>query len=94
MGRVVGPGESLWTDDDRTWAVALLEEEAEQCGGCGSPLAETTDPEHDGMYRSSIVRCHRCTEQQSAADEHYKSGADPGFLVRTYLGTLPNLAGS
>jgi hypothetical protein len=85
LGRVVSPGEALWTDDDRSWAVALLEEEAEQCGGCGSPLAETTDPDNQYQYASTIVRCHRCTEQQSAADVHYRSGADPGFLVRTEL---------
>jgi hypothetical protein len=94
MGRVVAPGESLWTDDDRSWAVALLEEEGDQCGGCGSPLAETTDPDHDGMYRSSIVRCHRCTEMQSAADEHYRTGAKPGFLIRTQLRDLPALTKS
>jgi hypothetical protein len=91
MGRVVGPGEALWTDDDRTWAVALLEEEAEQCGGCGAPLEETTDPANEHRYTSAIVRCHRCTEQQSAAAAHHKSGADPGFLVRTELHRPPDL---
>lgn len=79
----------MWTDDDRTWAVALLDEEAEQCGGCGAPLAETTDPDNEYRYVTSIIRCHRCTEQQSAADEHYKSKAKPGFLMRTELKLPP-----
>lgn len=85
MGRTVVPGEPLWNDDDRSWALALLAEEAEECPSCGGALEETTDPENEQRYRSSIVRCHRCTEQLSAAHAHHESKAAPGFLVRTDL---------
>ena len=42
LGRVVGEGEPLWLEDDRAWAMALLEVEADTCSGCGNPLSETT----------------------------------------------------
>ncbi|MFD0570132.1 hypothetical protein ACFQ0T_14025 [Kitasatospora gansuensis] len=55
-----GPGEALWTAEDRAWALALLEVEAQACSGCGHPLAETLDPELEDRWAAEALRCHAC----------------------------------
>lgn len=47
LGRVVGRGEPTWLDDDRAWAMALLEVEADT-HSCGHPLSETTATDAHG----------------------------------------------
>lgn len=42
LGRVPRRNEPLWLDDDRAWAIALLELEADIHPPCGHPLSETT----------------------------------------------------
>jgi hypothetical protein len=80
------PGEPLWHDDDRAWALALALEEANDCPSCGWPLDETTDPDTEERWRTAIVRCHRCTAREVAGHQHGQSpGIQPGFLVRTTL---------
>ncbi|MGW8901665.1 hypothetical protein [Streptomyces sp. NPDC055753] len=37
MGRVVADGEPLWLPEDRAWALALLQVEADACPDCGQP---------------------------------------------------------
>lgn len=61
LGRVVADGEPLWTDEDRAWALALLAEEAGNCGGCGQPVSESMDPVNEFAYRVERLRCHACT---------------------------------
>src|SRR3954471_6198450 len=51
--RSVATTEPLWTDEDRDLLLALLAEEAEECTGCGQPLAQTTDPANRGTYEVS-----------------------------------------
>lgn len=61
--------EPEWSDDDRAMALALHDEVAERCSGCGQPLSETTDPLRDpnnpdrtGEYVAGLpYRCHACT---------------------------------
>ena len=67
MGRAVAPGEPLWTEEDRAYALALAVYEADQCSGCGRPRSETTDPEMDGMYRATAMRCHGCAAVAKAS---------------------------
>ena len=74
------PGEPLWLDEDRAWALALTLEENEVCGGCGQPLAECTDPRNEfGVYQASVWRCHACTAKD-AEGEKYKE-AKPGLYL-------------
>jgi len=73
-----GPGEALWTDDDRAWAIALLVVEDEVCRGCGQPVTESTDPELEELWAAEVVRCHAC----AAAGRHMEAwqrspGVDP-----------------
>lgn len=60
LGRVVEPGEPLWLDEDRDYALALHWLEAETCSGCGQPRSESTAIENDGGYRIEPIRCHAC----------------------------------
>ena len=60
-----------WTDLDRAYCLALDLYEAGICGGCGYPLDETTKAENTEAYVAKPpVRCHRCTAQIQAAEEH------------------------
>jgi len=61
MGRVVAAGEPLWLAEDRAWAQALLEVEADACPECGQPWAEATDLANEFKYTAELVRCHSCT---------------------------------
>ena len=60
-----------WTDLDRAYVLALDLYEAGLCDGCGHPLEETTRAENSEAYVAKApVRCHRCTAQVHAAEEH------------------------
>lgn len=73
------PGEPLWTDEDRAWALALHAEEAEECPGCGLPMDETRSPDAEGEYVATRARCHACTpkERQKRID----ADTDPGLYI-------------
>ena len=72
----MGEGEPLWLEDDRAWAIALLQVEAETCRGCGHPLSETTAyvkkngrkfPAHS--YKASRLVCMACDAIALAAKD-------------------------
>lgn len=66
LGRVRVDGVPEWLDEDRQAAFDLAAYEAELCPGCREPLAETTKPANEFLYRAELAgRCHRCT----AADQ-------------------------
>ena len=60
LGRVVEPGEPLWLDEDRDYALALHFLDAETCSGCGQSRSESTALENEGAYSVEPVRCHAC----------------------------------
>lgn len=68
LGRVVVPGEPLWLAEDRAWAVALLEYEADMCSGCGQPRSESMDAKHEEDYRPAALRCHACASIARASE--------------------------
>lgn len=76
-----GPGEVLWTEEDRRWALALIVEEGEKCPGCGGQIHETTDPELEFSWHAEAVRCHRCASQQREMRSHHRDGDPAGLLV-------------
>ncbi|MER5653429.1 hypothetical protein ABT076_10480 [Streptomyces sp. NPDC002131] len=61
LGRVVGEGEPLWLDEDRHWALALAEIEADSCPDCHQPWGEATDKENEEGYQAHLVKCHACS---------------------------------
>lgn len=60
MGRVVRPGEPLWTQEDSSLAVALTIAEATTCSGCGQDRRESTEKENEFAYEIEAIRCHAC----------------------------------
>jgi hypothetical protein len=51
MGRVVAEGEPLWLDEDRAWALALLEVEADSCPECHQPWVKPPTQERVRLHR-------------------------------------------
>lgn len=77
--RAVTEREPEWGDDDRGWAFALLEDDADRCQGCGQPLSESTRPDAEGAYRADLpTRCHACTPFLRQQEEYKDS--TPGLL--------------
>lgn len=70
MGRVVAEGEPLWLPEDRYWALALAEVEADACPECGQAWSETTAPENEGGYTTTLVRCHACAASAQRVRAH------------------------
>jgi hypothetical protein len=56
----------LWLDEDREWAMALVDIEADTCHGCGQPRTESLDPANEGHYSASPHRCHACAAMSRA----------------------------
>lgn len=71
-----GPGEPLWLDDDRAWAMALLLVEEETCRGCGNPLSESTSPDLEFQWTPEVLRCHACAAGSRHAEQWQKAGGD------------------
>lgn len=70
LGRVPQPGEPLWLDEDRAWAIALLAEQRDACPGCGQPRSETFDPAN--AYAYGVKRlgvCAGCYVKDFAAKD-------------------------
>lgn len=61
------PGEPLWTEEDRDWALALIALEADRCGGCGQPRSESTHSRNEFAYTAEPQRCHACAAMEKAA---------------------------
>lgn len=59
--------EAEWDDENRAWAIALLQVEADTCRGCGEPLSESTHPDAEDGYAVDLpTRCHACTALDQA----------------------------
>lgn len=76
-----GPGEPLWLDDDRDAAVALLEEEANTCEGCGHPKTQSMHPSSEGRYVAEVMRCHACAARTRKVNAYTSAGGDAAGLM-------------
>lgn len=74
-------GEAVWTDEDRAWAIALLEYEADLCGGCGQPRSESMAAEHEFDYRPTALRCHGCAAVAKESERFAEPGANTAGLM-------------
>lgn len=79
------PGEPLWLEEDRRWALALVVEEGDECPGCHGQLEETTDPANEDRYRAEGIRCFRCYAQQIEMRAFHKDGDPTGLLIMADL---------
>lgn len=83
LGRSVGEGEPLWLDDDRAWAMALMQVEADTCSGCGQPRSETMAVKIDSRgrkvpahtYEAHALVCAACRARDAVASD---TGVDMG----------------
>jgi hypothetical protein len=83
LGRVVEQGEPLWLDEDRAWALALLEAEANACPDCGQPWDVATDKANEFEFRAHLIRCHACTASAKAVQAYQdKNGSTHGVHVQ------------
>jgi hypothetical protein len=72
------PGEPLWLEDDRAWALALHQLEADPPHDCGFPLSETLDPKNETAYTVDLLgSCAACYALQARAE-----GLPDGMLYR------------
>ena len=88
MGRVVQDGEPLWLDEDRAWALALLEAEKNSCPECGQPWDIATDPKNEFAFTAELIRCHPCTTSAQAVKAHQdrNKGSAEGLHVHLDYG--------
>lgn len=58
--------ESEWDAEDRAIVLALLDYEADLCGGCGQPLSESLHVEGrpDPVYENFTVTCMGCKAKE------------------------------
>jgi hypothetical protein len=84
--------EPEWDEHEQAWALALVEDEADTCRGCGQPVSETTHPDAAGGYEVPLpVVCHGCRalhhRQKNYTSEDVE---DPGsyqfHTIRTWKG--------
>ncbi|MFJ8027459.1 hypothetical protein [Streptomyces sp. NPDC096311] len=80
LGRVVGDGEPLWLPEDRWWALALAEVEADACPDCGQRWSEATAPDNEDAYRADLVKCHACAISAKAVRAHQDGKGDTDGL--------------
>ncbi|MER6435420.1 hypothetical protein ABT275_03525 [Streptomyces sp. NPDC001185] len=80
LGRVVGEGEPLWLPEDRYWAFALAEVDADRCPDCGQPWGEATSPKNEESYRADLVKCHACAISAKAVRAHQDGKGDTDGL--------------
>lgn len=66
-GRIVDPGEPLWTQEDTDLAVALTEIEGERCPGCGHSRVESMNPDNEFDFVATPAKCHACATRDRAA---------------------------
>ena len=70
------PGEPLWLPDDRDWAYALAEVEADACPDCGKPWSEASDPDLEYGWQATIARCHACAAGHRTIARFEAEGGD------------------
>lgn len=80
LGRVVADGEPLWLEEDRAWALALAQVEADSCPECGQPWGEATDKNNEFAYQADLIRCHACTASATAVQAYQDKGGRPEGL--------------
>ncbi|NUP23602.1 MAG: hypothetical protein HOZ81_47610 [Streptomyces sp.] len=82
LGRAVAPGEAAWTEEDRAWALALAEVEADTCPDCGQPWSESTDAANEFEYRAELIMCHACATSAKTVRAHQdRNGSADGLHV-------------
>jgi hypothetical protein len=73
--------EAEWDDNERAWAIALKQVEADTCPGCGEPRSESTHRDAEGGYEVDLpIICNACTPLNKARDRYAEAGMDRGLF--------------
>lgn len=83
LGRTPAPDEPLWLDDDRSWALALLDVEDGECSGCGHPVSESMAKESEGKYTAHALRCWACAAAAAKSRQFESDGGNLAGLQMT-----------
>lgn len=67
-----------WPEEDQEWALAWQDDQAVRCPGCGHHPEDVFDPEAEGQWDASLVRCHACSARDAAIEQH--PNIDPAGL--------------
>jgi hypothetical protein len=86
--RAVTVRESEWTDEDRGWLLAYLEDKKSRCGGCGNYLDECRDPKTAGKWRVVHQQCEACRIGEADAENRAEAPArQRGVYAAVVLGS-------
>lgn len=77
-----------WSDLDRGWVLALIEEQADTCTGCGQPNELCRDPATRGQWGVAKTTCWSCLVVEADADGRAESGRKDRGL---YVGSIHNV---
>lgn len=81
---MVADGEPLWLPEDRAWALALAEVEADCCPDCRQPWSEATSRDNEFAYKASLIMCHSCATSAKTVKAHQdQNGSTDGLHVQT-----------
>lgn len=58
-----------WDEEDLELALAWQAELDGQCGGCGQPLDESSDPANSESYAGKTLVCHACAAMDRVKDD-------------------------
>ncbi|MEW2161448.1 hypothetical protein AB0912_00325 [Streptomyces sp. NPDC007084] len=80
---MVAEGEPLWLPEDRAWAQALAEVEADCCPDCRQPWSEATSPDNEYAYKARLMLCHACATSAKTVKSHQdNNGSTDGLHVQ------------
>lgn len=89
--RSITETEPEWDDDERGWAYALADVEAEMCpGGCGQPVAESTAVGADDDYDVKFIQCHACATRARRQEDRDNQG-ELLVVVKSAARTRPDV---
>lgn len=89
------PGQR-WRRRDWLLAQALVEYDRLLCPGCGNPLHESMDPDHQNEWEAGLpMRCHACTVIEERAKQYGESFAPNAlrFSATRHRRVLPPAVG-
>jgi hypothetical protein len=72
LGRVVGVGEPLWSEDDRRAALEWQAYKKALCPGCNRPRSESFAVEMFDHYDVTPLVCHACAARDQRAHNEYR----------------------
>ena len=71
-----GPGEPLWTVEDRAIALAWQQYEDGLCPCCGVPKDLAWSKEHQFDWQGDVMQCHVGATMARARRKHTQAGPD------------------